>query len=106
MMSRGDTTRSSATRHAATLDERDRAFGARAGGNRDLLVHLDVARHPRAHLIFDLRTLGRDGRFDLQADDGIRRNDQLVVELARRFGCDGSTLDGRVLQRLDGRRNG
>ena len=88
---------------AAALDERDRTLGSRAGGNGDPLLHFDVARHSRPHLILDLCALRGDGVLDLQTDHRISWNHELVIQLPRRFRDDGRAFDGRVFQRLDRR---
>ena len=52
-----------------------------AGRNGDAIADLDVARHAGFNAIFDSRALARHRRVALQADDGISRDDQLLVSL-------------------------
>ena len=64
---------------AAVLDLRHRAQRARAGRNRHAVADLHVAGDARFHAVLDPRAIARDGRLALQPDDGIRRDDELVV---------------------------
>ena len=70
--------------HLAALVDLDHdADHARAGGNRDAARRHDVARDARVDAILDARALGRQRRFELQADHRRRPAGSLPRTAAR-----------------------
>ena len=87
------------THATALLDERYLTMCSRTRRNCDAVIHSNIARNTRNHLILNAGILTAQRGFHLQADDRFSRNDQLHELRRRRFGCLGRLLNRRPHRR-------